>query len=203
MDLRETYNKIAKDWHHNHYQDDWWHEGVDAFASFLPPHAHIVDMGCGSGHKAKYLVERGFRVTGIDFSEELLAIAAREVPQAAFILSDMRDLSAVQERVDGVLSQASLLHIAKKDAPVVIAHWVEKLKPGGSLYVAVKGIQEGRPEEQSITENDYGYPYERFFSFYSLQEIKKYLTDLGLRIGYEHESAQGGSTWIQVIGRKP
>lgn len=202
MNLKDTYNKIAEDWHKDHHQDDWWHKGTNKFASFLSPGAHIIDVGCGAGNKAKYLTERGLKVTGVGFSEKLLEIARREVPNAIFILSDMRDLSIIEGHVDAIFSQASLLHIPKKEAPDVISHWVEKLKPGGYLYIAVKGAKEGQPEEQTIREDDYGYEYERFFSFYSLQELKKYLADLGVSIEYENENLTGNTNWIQVIGRK-
>lgn len=74
MDLKDTYDKIAEDWHADHNSDDWWQEGTDAFVSLLSPGAHILNVGCGAGHKVKYLTARGFKVTGVDFSENLLAI---------------------------------------------------------------------------------------------------------------------------------
>lgn len=202
MDLKETYNKIAKDWHNDHNGDDWWHEGTDVFAALLPKGAHVLDVGCGAGHKTKYLLDKGLKVTGVDFSESLLAIAKEEAPDAVYIVSDMRDLSQIEEQVDAVFSQASLLHIPKNEAPGVIAHWNEKVKPGGHIYITVKGVKEGFPEEQTITENDYGYEYERFFSFYTLEEIKGYLENLGLHIEYENEKMEGSTNWIQVIAKK-
>ncbi len=194
---------IAEDWHVDHLQDDWWHEGTDKFVFFLSPNAQVLDVGCGAGHKTKYLTGKGLRVTGTDFSKNLLAIAKREAPNADYVLSDMRDLYAIKGGVDAIFAQASLLHIPKDEAPTVIAHWATKIKPRGYIYIAVKGTKEGRPEEQVIKEADYGYEYERFFSFYSLEELRKFLTDLGFSIEYENEKLTGSTNWIQIIGRKP
>lgn len=202
MDLKQTYDKIAEDWHNDHLHDDWWHKNIDSFISFLAPGVHILDVGCGAGHKSKYLTEKGFKVTGVDFSEGLLDIARREVPEAQFILADMRDLSSIDGQFDAVLAIASLLHIPKKEACDVMAGWVEKLKPGGHFCVIVKGTKEGKPEEGVIEENDYGYTYERFFSFYSPQEIRDHFITLGLHIEHEEEKLVGSTTWVQVVGKK-
>lgn len=202
MDLKDTYDKIAEHWYSDHHNDDWWHEGTDKFISLLPSNAHILDVGCGAGHKTKYLTEKGFKVTGVDFSKNLLAIAQREEPNAEYILSDMRDLSKIEGSIDAIFSQASLLHIPKKEAQKVITDWVDKLDSGGYLYVAVKGIKEGFPEEQTIKEDDYGYEYERFFSFYSLKELREYFKNAGLDVQWENENHVGNTNWLQIIGKK-
>lgn len=44
----------------------------------------IVDLGCGSGLSAQELVNAGYQVLGIDWSEALLAIARARVPSAEF-----------------------------------------------------------------------------------------------------------------------
>ena len=48
-------------------------------ADLLPPPAlgPVLDLGCGSGRAAVWLAERGYRVTGVDWQPEALALAAR------------------------------------------------------------------------------------------------------------------------------
>lgn len=53
---KQTYNKIAEDWHRHHSSDDWWVAGTDHLISLLPVGATALDVGCGSGVKSKYLV---------------------------------------------------------------------------------------------------------------------------------------------------
>lgn len=82
MDLKDTYNKIADDWHKDHALDDWGDPGMEVFLSLLKPGAAILDVGCGGGLKTKVMASQGFSVTGVDLSESFIEIARREVPGA-------------------------------------------------------------------------------------------------------------------------
>jgi len=204
MNLKDTYNKIARQWHTDHKSDDWWIAGTNHFVSLLKNGDTLLDAGCGDGTKSKYLTDKGLKVTGIDFSEEMIKIAKEEVPEANFEVVDMLDTHLFNQKCfDAVFMQASLLHIPKKDALKVIENFVKNyLKNDGYFYVAVKEIKPDGPEEEVKTENDYGYDYQRFFSYYSLDEIKNYFKESGLKIVYEEINGAGRIRWIQVIGRK-
>jgi SAM-dependent methyltransferase len=199
--LRETYNLIAEDWHKDHQRDDWWVEGTDTFAKLLPKGARVLDVGCGAGVKAKYLSAKGLKVLGLDFSEQMVEIAKREVPEAEFIVKDMNEVGELKNNFDGVFMQASLLHIPKGEALNVLTKMESKLNPGGLLYVAVKEVKLGRPEEEVVKESDYGYEYERFFSYYKMTELEDYFKALNLKIIYQN-SAAPNNRWLQVIGQK-
>jgi 2-polyprenyl-3-methyl-5-hydroxy-6-metoxy-1,4-benzoquinol methylase len=204
MDLRETYNRIAEEWHRDHAQDDWWMEGTDAFIKELPSGAHVLDVGCGSGVKSEYLIAHDLKVTGIDISDKLLEIAKREVPEAEFKVLSMTELDSMSETFDGVFAQASLLHIAKKDAEEVVEKMTERLVKGGFLYIAVKEKREGKPDEEIAKENDYGYEYERFFSYFTMDELKQYFAKAGLQtiLKLRNPSPSGKTVWLQIIGKK-
>jgi SAM-dependent methyltransferase len=50
----------------------------------LPPHASVVELGCGSGVTARRLTDAGHEVLGIDQSPALIALARRRAPRAEF-----------------------------------------------------------------------------------------------------------------------
>lgn len=204
MDLKETYDLIAEDWHRDHIADDWWIEGTNLFIQQLAPGAHVLDVGCGSGVKSKYLSEHGLKVMGIDISDKLLEIARHEAPEAEFKELSMTDLDTISEKFDGVFAQASLLHIPKKDAAEVVKKMAGRLTPGGVLYIAVKETRADKPEEAVEKESDYGYDYERFFSYFTLVELRQYLADAGLTFISESRSPNpsGKTVWLQIIGTK-
>jgi cyclopropane fatty-acyl-phospholipid synthase-like methyltransferase len=202
MNLKDTYNKIAEDWSKDHYADTWWVEGTERFVSFLSPGSSVLDVGCGTGVKSKYLLGKGLRVTGVDFSEKMIEIARREVPQGLFEVVDIMDMGSLEKTFDGILAQAVLLHIPKAQIISVIKGLKNKLTRGGYLYIAVKEKREGGLEEEIVVEQDYGYTYERFFSFYTLPEIKQYLLSLGMEVCYENVALSGKTNWIQVIAKK-
>jgi len=202
MNLKDTYNKIANDWYNDHKADDWWVDGTDTFVSFLNDNKTILDVGCGAGVKSKYLTGKGLNVTGIDFSEKLIEIAKREVLGAQFHVMDMKDVSNLGIKFDGIFAQASLLHIPKKEIAGVLTGLLSCLISGGYLYAAVKGTRPDGKDEEVLKENDYGYQYERFFSYFTMDELKKHFFDLGLSIVYENSKLVGKTTWLQIIGKK-
>ncbi len=99
MDLKSTYNKIAEDWVKDHNKDDWWQEGTDTFLSLLPVGASLLDVGCGGGVKTKYISNKGYKVSGIDFSEKMIEIAKRELPELSFDVVDVYELDEYKKNI--------------------------------------------------------------------------------------------------------
>jgi SAM-dependent methyltransferase len=62
----------------------------------LPPGARVLDVPCGHGRHALELARKGYRVTGVDGSPELLGAAERRAAREAVAVElhfrDMRDL---------------------------------------------------------------------------------------------------------------
>ncbi len=206
MSLKETYNKIAKEWHKDHQPDDWWVKGTNVFINFLKNGELVLDVGCAGGTKSKYLINKGLRVVGIDISESMIDIAKKEVPQGKFRVMDLSAVGSLEETFDGIFMQAVLLHIPKKDAPLILEKMVSKLKNGGYLYLAVKEKLPNGIDEETKVDNDYGYDYERFFSYYTAEELQGYLKGLGLKIMFTESNPPSRSSrqsnWIQVIAKK-
>jgi len=196
--LRDTYNQIARDWAHDHQSDIWWISGTNTLLNYLWPGAHILDVGCGSGWKSKYLLNRGFHVTGIDFSDSMIELAREQAPEADFYVLDLMKLGEISKEFDAIFAQAVLLHIPKRDIRQAIFQLRTKLALGGYMYLAVKRRQHGQPEEEIKTERDYGYEYQRFFSYYTQPEIEKLLVELGFCILWIGVT----SVWIQFIAQK-
>lgn len=68
----------------------------------------ILDVGCGTGIHASYLLKKGFNVTGIDFSSEMIKIARKkEKYQLQFIEGDIRNIT-LRKKFDVILS---LFHV--------------------------------------------------------------------------------------------
>ena len=56
----------------------------------LPANARILDLCCGTGQLSQALTGRGYRVTGMDGSAEMLRFARENAPDAEFIHEDAR-----------------------------------------------------------------------------------------------------------------
>lgn len=99
---------------------------LDQFSTALATGDRVLDVGCGSGlPMAAALLQRGFKVTGVDSSARLVAKAAEDLPSGRFIKADMRVLD-LDQTFSGVLAWHSLFHLTPDDQrialPRLLAH---------------------------------------------------------------------------------
>jgi SAM-dependent methyltransferase len=88
---------------------------LDRFLDVLRPRASVLDLGCGSGEPvARYLLERGCAVTGVDSSSTLIRMCRDKFPDQEWIVADMRTL-ALGLRFDGILAWDSFFHLCPAD----------------------------------------------------------------------------------------
>ena len=89
---------------------------LEKFNAHLPPKGHILDIGCGSGKPiARYFLENGFAVTGIDGAVGMIGKAlenfpAEQFPNANWRVCDMRALS-MGRTYDGLIAWDSYFHL--------------------------------------------------------------------------------------------
>ncbi|AVH44105.1 class I SAM-dependent DNA methyltransferase [Agrobacterium tumefaciens] len=98
----------------------------------LPAGGAILDLCCGTGQLAAALIERGFVVTGLDGSADMLRHARENAPSATFTEGDACDF-AFDHPFDAVLcTSASLNHIQRiDDLAAVFSSVSSALRPGG------------------------------------------------------------------------
>ncbi len=83
--------------------------------SQLTAPAHILDICCGTGQMARALLARGYKVTGVDGSAQMLHLAKENAPGAQFFLSDVRDMNLSPSFAGAVSLFDSLNHILTLD----------------------------------------------------------------------------------------
>lgn len=94
-----------------------------------------LDAACGTGRHARHLAERGHEVVGVDVSPEMLSRAAANVPEAAFLEADLRELPARDDYFKLVVCALALAHLA--DLRAGVSELARVLKPGGRLVMSV------------------------------------------------------------------
>jgi 2-polyprenyl-3-methyl-5-hydroxy-6-metoxy-1,4-benzoquinol methylase len=125
-------------------------------------------VGCGYGRDSKIFLDKGHKVIGIDASEELLKIAKEYEPRLETKLMDIRDIVFPENYFDAIWCSAVLHHIAKGDAKLVLIRLIKMLKKDGICYVIVREGTEGE-----VVKDEKPYGFDRFFSGYTLSELKK------------------------------
>lgn len=111
---------------------------LTAFAQHVPERAQVLDVGCGAGEPtARYFVDRGCQVTGIDLSTRMLALAQQRVPEANFERMDMRRLDFPAESFDAIIAIYTVFHLPRAEHLALFAGFNRVLKPSGVLLLTL------------------------------------------------------------------
>lgn len=112
--------------------------GAAALAD-LDPGAEILDCPTGFGRHALALAEAGYRVTGLDRSETLLAEAERRRGESEWprlVRGDYRELPFEDGSFDAVFNLFSSLGYLERDEDVGVLRELRRVsRPGGTLVV--------------------------------------------------------------------
>ena len=101
----------------------------------------LLDVASGPGYVAAAAAARGAIVTGVDFSQAMVAEAAKRYPKIEFRHGDAEDLPFADNSYDAVTMNFALLHLAHPDRALAEAERV--LRPGGKFVFTVWA----KPEE--------------------------------------------------------
>jgi len=138
---------------------------LDNFLDLLPD-KKLLDLGCGPGFHSVYAQNKGFEVTALDLSEEMVKLAKQKGINA--IVGDIEDLPFSNESFDGIMAYNSLLHIPKSFIHKIVDDLANILKSKGVLFVSLK---QGQSEE---LKEDERYPgTKRLFSYYQKNEVEE------------------------------
>ena len=125
-DYAEYYDLIYKDKDYEREVDFI----EDIFANTHKPEK-ILELGCGTGSYTKILLERGYEVTAVDISEDMLKIA-REKCACKFINGDIRSVS-INDKFDACIAMFAVMGYVTKNSDIIKAlnNIRRHLKPNG------------------------------------------------------------------------
>jgi SAM-dependent methyltransferase len=132
--------------------------------------AHVLDVPCGNGRLSLELVKRGFRVIGVDISEEFIAEARSVIDQAPdtpgdtdlsprveFILADMRSIEG-ESIYDGAFCFGNSFGFMNYvDMEKFLSGVARALKPGARFIVQTNMAAESLlPDFEEQTSHEVG-----------------------------------------------
>ena len=136
-DIKGVYDRRAEDYDAARSRAFFEARWLSRFADSLPEGARVLDVGCGAGEPiAGWLIREGYKVTGADFSEAMLAIARERFPKGDWRLADMRSLD-LDDRFHGIIGWDSFFHLTPDEQRQTIPRLARHLLPDGVLVVTV------------------------------------------------------------------
>lgn len=108
------------------------------FGNALPKKGmSILDVGCGTGEISLLLAEMGYRVQGVDLSEDMMNKGRGKAAQAgldiSFVKGDAEALQFDDGSFDAVVNRHLLWTLPHPD--IALKEWTRVVKDGGSVIV--------------------------------------------------------------------
>ena len=169
-------------------------QGYAQFVALLPPGGRVLDAGCGSGRDALEFHRRGFRVTAMEASEALAALARAHTGLPVEVMTF--EQVAWREAFDGVWACASLLHVARAGLPAAVSRLRDALVPGGALWMSFKyGTEERTVAGRTLTDMDESLARGLLAATGGLELI-------GMQVSGDVRADHTGERWLSVLSRR-
>lgn len=210
-------DKLKQYWDgaHEKYADADWINKPTLFAeevlAFLPPEGKLLDAGCGQGQDSRFFAEKGYSVTGIDFSSEGIARAQEKTPAALHVSYQEADLSKPLPFADGefdiVHSHLAAHYFTYDETKQIVQEFGRVLREGGVLTLLLNSVHDSEYGTGEKLEDDYfliSGVKKRYFSAKSLTQFVEgfdvlLLDEEGVTF---KDRAIGNSNLVRFIGRK-
>jgi SAM-dependent methyltransferase len=115
MDTARLYDAVARDFDRDRSRGLMERRYLEEIRGRLGGAGEILDLGCGMGEPiARYFIEAGHRVTGVDAAPAMLALCRERFPAQAWVLHDMRTL-ALGRRFAAIIAWDSFFHLTQQD----------------------------------------------------------------------------------------
>ena len=164
----------------------------------LPANARLLDLGCGGGRDAADLQQRGYRVVGLDRTRSLLSAGRGLYPSLPLVLADLRQLPFQVAAFGGLWAAASLMHLPKPAARLVLADLYRLIRPGGLLAATVTYGRTSR----LVTD---GWVPGRYFARWQKDELARAVRRAGWLILELKEvtNRERKGRWLNLLAQKP
>ena len=150
---------------------------LDEFAARVKGAGPVCDLGCGPGHVARYLHDRGVEVFGIDLSPGMVEQARKLNPAIEFRQGNMLALDVEDGAWAAIVAFYSIVHIPKTDILQALREMSRVLRAGGLLFLATHiGI------DVLHERNCWGHQVSLDFVLYGRKEVERYLAFAGFAI---------------------
>jgi ubiquinone/menaquinone biosynthesis C-methylase UbiE len=154
----------------------------------------VLDLGCGHGAAASYMIKEGLKCYAVDASSKMVKLANRKFNIGAEVCT-FEELNP-ELRFNGVYASFSLLHINRNDFFKTLLKIENMLLADGCLGLGMK-LGSGSKRDT----------IGRFYSYYSENELVTSLENINLNIISRYSGRSKGlagdvEPWLFLIGQK-
>jgi|TARA_B110000003_G_scaffold134350_1_gene136324 ubiquinone/menaquinone biosynthesis C-methylase UbiE len=180
----DEYSKIGGFTTNQHLKD---------FVEFHNKNDKVLDLGCGHGSAASYMLNAGLNCHAIDASAKMVELANQKFNIKAKVCT-FDELDGA-ESFNGIYASFSLLHVGQIQFLKILQVIKRMLLPDGKLGLGMK-LGTGNKRD-SIG---------RFYAYYTEDELTKHLEGIGLTVVRRYSGTSKGlagdvEPWVFLIGK--
>ena len=192
----KAYNLGAKDLSKKFNEIGLRTEDIERAFSFSPnKNPNVLEIGCGNGRDAKYILKYTKNYTGIDISKEMIKLSKKYLPKANFIIGDIEKIN-IPKDIDIVFAFASFLHLDKKSFEKILNKFHKKINKDGIIYISLKY---NKTYKEKIKEDNFG---RRFFYLYSIKDLQELAEKTNYKLIYKSRQNIRNNNWVTVTFKK-
>lgn len=172
----QTWDKIA-----GLYQDRFmdltlYNQTYDALGQTLPQNAKLLELGCGPGNIARYLLQMrpDLSILATDTSYNMLELAKKNNPGLECKLLDARYISQLNSPFDAIIAGFCIPYLSETDVAKLIKDAAVLLHTGGIFYLS---FVPGKPEESGNKTGSSGDSC--YFYYHRIETIQQELLENG------------------------
>ncbi len=172
------------------------------FAGLGKAKGRLLDLGCGAGEPfPRYFLDRGWEVVGVDFSANMLRLAARYAPEMRSICADMTEVEFAPAQFDAITCIYALFHVPRARHLALFAKFHRWLRPGGQILFtyatrAYTGADEFEGEKEFMGQR-------LFYRHATPKNLRVQLEAAGLAVRAFDFRDIGGETFLWITAARP
>lgn len=136
----------------------------------------VIEIGCGNGKTSAALLEKGFEVTGIDFSENAINHCAETFPEMRSVCASSTALPFADREFDGAVLVHILEHLDDDELKATVEEVRRVLKENGKVLVRAFTEDDMR-HGNGIRINGFDVRNGIRYRYFSEKDIKKLFSD--------------------------
>jgi cyclopropane fatty-acyl-phospholipid synthase-like methyltransferase len=154
----------------------------------------ILDVGCSVGLDMATLITKGFKVVGVDISDEMAKFARERNKGSEIIVGNFLDIQ-FNEQFDGMVMHGFVHLFPKQTAVRTLEKAYDLLKKDGVIDITTNFSEESK--EGWFVKSDYVGNHKRYRKFWTKKEIDSVFEEIGFSIvSYSEMDDPYGTRWM-------